>query len=622
MRLLFISNVFPNPYQPTKGVFNLELLRALGPEHTVHMVAPISWVDEWKARRQGAAAPGVQRCAVVEGIEVHYPRYYYPPKVWRHRYGWFFWYSIRGTVRRLLGTHQFDAVLGYWVHPDGEAAVRTARLAGVPAGVMVGGSDILLLAQERARQRAMLNVLHAADLVVTVSRDLKAKLVEMGVSAEKVHVVYRGVNTERFMPGDRLEARRRLGLPAAKPILLWVGRMVPVKGLDVLLQACTMLRDRGVDFHLHLVGDGPLRPALEAERQRRGLAEVVSFAGTRSPEQLPDWYRAADLTVLPSLSEGVPNVLRESLSCGTPCVASRVGGIPEILGDKERERAAQLVPPGDPLALAEAIIRMLSRSLSPCHLVTLSPCHPSWTQSAQELIGLLQPLVRATPRRAMIRTAPAPSRFRQLVRRLLAATLPRRLLLVRGPVSSQSLCLTFDDGPHPEHTPRLLDVLREQGVRATFFVIGKQAEAHPDLVRRMAAEGHLVGHHSFSHSEPGRTPAAQLIAEVHQTRDLLAGLVGAPPRLFRPPHGKLTARKLWGLWRAGQAVVLWNADPKDFACAGPDDLRCWFQGHPPRGGDVVLMHDNWPYAYQVLPELVAECRRRGLGFATIDEWVR
>src|SRR5204863_8624195 len=89
---------------------------------------------------------------------------------------------------------------------------------------------------------------------------------------------------------------------------------------------------------------------------------------------------------------------------------------------------------------------------------------------------------------------------RQFIRAGFIATLPRRLLLARGPSGSASVCLTFDDGPHPHHTPRLLDLLKDQRVTATFFVIGRWAARYPELVRRIAAEGHLVGNHTFSHS--------------------------------------------------------------------------------------------------------------------------
>jgi peptidoglycan/xylan/chitin deacetylase (PgdA/CDA1 family) len=207
------------------------------------------------------------------------------------------------------------------------------------------------------------------------------------------------------------------------------------------------------------------------------------------------------------------------------------------------------------------------------------------------------------------------SRWRQLVRRVVAL-LPARLCVVRGPEKG-AVYLTFDDGPHPEYTGALLDVLKEQAAPATFFVVGQEAERHPDLVRRMSVEGHLVANHSWSHSDPARTSARQLLDEVRRTRQLLAGLLGEAPNLFRPPHGKLTAAKLWGLWRNRQTVVLWNTDTRDFACKTSDEFAAYFQTHPLRGGDVVLMHDNRPHATARLAAVIADARQRGLVFATL-----
>ena len=199
----------------------------------------------------------------------------------------------------------------------------------------------------------------------------------------------------------------------------------------------------------------------------------------------------------------------------------------------------------------------------------------------------------------------------------MAALLPRRWFCVCVSANSKAVNLTFDDGPHPEHTARVLDVLKSKRVVATFFVIGKLAERYPDLVRRMAADGHAVGNHSFHHTEPSRTSARQLLLEVRQTRDLVASLVGETPTLFRPPFGKMTIGKLLRLWGAGQTVVLWNVDPKDYACESVEDLRGWFQQHPLKAGDVVLMHDSLPHASAVLPEIIESARARGIMFSKV-----
>src|SRR5262245_28636947 len=102
MRLLFIANDFPNPLDPTKGVFNALLARELARQHEIRVIAPILWTDEWLAKRKGDGRLGADRRVVRDGMEIYHPRYYYTPKVLRSQYGWFYWHSIRGTVNRVL----------------------------------------------------------------------------------------------------------------------------------------------------------------------------------------------------------------------------------------------------------------------------------------------------------------------------------------------------------------------------------------------------------------------------------------------------------------------------------------------------------------------------------------
>jgi len=214
-----------------------------------------------------------------------------------------------------------------------------------------------------------------------------------------------------------------------------------------------------------------------------------------------------------------------------------------------------------------------------------------------------------------------PLRPRDLIHRALAAAAPRRRFLRGGPARSNSACLSFDDGPDPEQTPRLLDTLGEHGLAATFFVIGRRARRHPGIVRRIAAEGHAVGNHTFTHPDPARISTRRLLAEVCHTGGLLADLLGRETTLFRPPYGRVTAPQLVGLWRAGQAVVLWNEDPKDFASGSAEEVRAWFRARPPGAGSLVLLHDDRPHARLVVPDLAASARARGLEFTTVARWV-
>ncbi len=193
--------------------------------------------------------------------------------------------------------------------------------------------------------------------------------------------------------------------------------------------------------------------------------------------------------------------------------------------------------------------------------------------------------------------------------------------MVSGPRDGRDVCLTFDDGPHPAHTPRVLDALARHGAPATFFLVGARAARHPELVRAIARAGHAIGQHSFWHRDPQRTSAVELADEIERTAALLASLTGDRPALFRPPHGKLTAGKLARVWRARHTAVLWNVDPRDFARPSAADALAFFRAAPPRPGDLVLLHDTHPRAAELVDGLAALILGQGLRFTAVPAWL-
>lgn len=361
MRILAITNLFPNPLQPSRAPFNRQQLAGLARRHEVAVVAPILWNEERRARRDRAGRLRPDRTSRWDGMAAHHPRYLYPPKVLRGLYGRCFLWSIRPTVGRVLADFRPDVLFSPWAYPDGWAAVEIGRRERIPVVVKVHGSDVNALGAYRARRGPTIDALRRADLVIAVGRDLADRIEGLGVAASRIRVVYDGVDAGRFHPGPSDEARRRLRLPEEGRLVLFVGNLVPVKGLDVLLDACGLLARSGESFRLALVGQGPMRPWIERGAARLMPGVQVMLAGPRPHDEIADWYRAADLLVLPSRSEGVPSVLLESASCGLPFVATQVGGVPEIahLG------AGRLVPSGDAAALAAAIRDGLAGRFAP-----------------------------------------------------------------------------------------------------------------------------------------------------------------------------------------------------------------------------------------------------------------
>ncbi|APG28443.1 hypothetical protein A7E78_11645 [Syntrophotalea acetylenivorans] len=162
--------------------------------------------------------------------------------------------------------------------------------------------------------------------------------------------------------------------------------------------------------------------------------------------------------------------------------------------------------------------------------------------------------------------------------------------------------LTFDDGPHPDFTPRLLDEITKLKAKATFFVLGKRAQLYPNLVRRILAEGHSVGTHTWSHWSARKVSVATWIKDVQCARHEVEDITGKPCKLFRPPYGELTPLSLLALMREGIRTIHWSQDTKDFACTSKSKFCQWFADNTPTPGTIVLMHDLTALTHENLLE--------------------
>jgi glycosyltransferase involved in cell wall biosynthesis len=246
-------------------------------------------------------------------------------------------------------TRSSEMILCHWVLPSGPPAAAAAVLLGVPLVLVAHGSDVNRYARG-ALGLAARAACAAARRVVAVSEPLRATLVQrLGVARERTAVVPMGVG-EPFttqLPARR-EAREALALAADDRVVFFAGDLVPEKGVPELLEAWETLARRAIRVKLVLGGGGPLR---EPAGRVRGPSQAV-FLGPIPQVELARWYRAADLFVLPSRSEGSPVTVMEALACGLPVVASRVGGIPDLVEDGA---TGWLVPPGDADALAAAL---------------------------------------------------------------------------------------------------------------------------------------------------------------------------------------------------------------------------------------------------------------------------
>jgi peptidoglycan/xylan/chitin deacetylase (PgdA/CDA1 family) len=194
----------------------------------------------------------------------------------------------------------------------------------------------------------------------------------------------------------------------------------------------------------------------------------------------------------------------------------------------------------------------------------------------------------------------------------------------RGPRTAARLALTFDDGPDPEWTPRVLDVLAAAGVRATFFVIGERAARAAGVVRRIAGEGHEVANHSWSHRNLWFCGPAATREQVGRGHDTIAELTGVAPRHFRPPWGMVNAATFAAVRAAGERVVFWSIQPEGQRPAPAEHQVTYVLGRA-RAGAIVDLHDaeGTPRAperlVQALPRMLGGLRERGYALTTVSE---
>jgi nucleoside-diphosphate-sugar epimerase/peptidoglycan/xylan/chitin deacetylase (PgdA/CDA1 family) len=208
-----------------------------------------------------------------------------------------------------------------------------------------------------------------------------------------------------------------------------------------------------------------------------------------------------------------------------------------------------------------------------------------------------------------------------LIKKALFSAVPGQQLLEHGDRSRPQIALTIDDGPDPVYTPRILDIFRDHAVKATFFVVGGAAEQYPDLVTRMKNEGHEVGSHSYSHPYFHRLSWTGAVREIRMTRWVLDRILGEKCKLFRPPHGKLSLRSLIPAWAAGQQVVMWNIDLKDYR-ASAGEVEAQLERTSISSGDIILYHGVNEASLKALPYVIKAALEKGREAVTISELIR
>jgi len=382
LRVLTLATLFPNGLRPTLGVFVERQTRALAArlDVEVRVVAPVG-LPAWPLSLHPHYAPlrGLPLCEDWNGLRVHRPRYRVWPK-----------FGTAGTARRMAAAllpvlqeiradFPFDVIDAEFFWPDGPAAALLAEALGVPFSIKARGSDIHVWGIRPDTGAQILAAGRKADGLLAVSGAIREDMIALGMPAEAIRVHHTGLDLDAFKPVDRAAAKTALGVSG--PLLVTAGGLSVRKGQDLAIEALKEIPGAT----LILAGDGPDRARFEALAK----ALPVRFLGVRPHAELPGLLAAADVMVLPTVSEGLANVWVEALACGTPVVTTDVGGAPEVI---DRPAFGRLVP-RDPAAIAAAVNAILADPPAQ-EAVREGALRFNWERNGAELAAHLSRLVR------------------------------------------------------------------------------------------------------------------------------------------------------------------------------------------------------------------------------------
>lgn len=376
MRILTLSTLFPAASRPNFGIFVERQTAALTAvrDFAVTVVNPIG-IAPWPLNLFGDKT----RLADLHNeqwgeLDVYRPRFMAIPKIGGRLNPDMIARSVLPVARRLHAEIGFDLIDAEFFFPDGPAAMKLSEALGIPYTIKARGADIHYWGDQSGCREQIIEAADKAAGLLAVSGALKSDMVALGMDPDKIMVHYTGLDQSRFVPHDRAKEKARLGISG--PLILSVGALIPRKGQDLLIAALTALPDAT----LMLAGHGDAESDYRALAERLGVAHRVRFMGSVPHDDLPALLAAADVMALVSASEGLANAWVEALACGTPVVASDVGGIRELLKTPDAGRIVARKPE----AVAEAIKEILANPPSRA-LVATNVSVFSWDENAKQL---------------------------------------------------------------------------------------------------------------------------------------------------------------------------------------------------------------------------------------------
>lgn len=356
-RILVLSSLFPSATDPNAGLFIRERMFRVARHLPIVVVSPKPWSPfDWLIRQfRPRFRPRAPRHEIQQGIEVFAPRFLSFPGVLKGLDSYFMALGSYFTLRRLQRNFGYQLIDAHFGYPDGHATHVLARWFKVPYTVTLRGSEKPYSTQAPFRQRIATALLGAAK-VFSVSESLRQLALSLGVPADKALTVSNAVDSHKFQPMNRHEARQRLKLAGDAPVIISVGWLVEGKGFHRVIECLPDLIQQHPTLRYLIVGGPSAAGSMQAELRQQvatlGLSDRVHFLGPQSQEELKWLLSAADVFALATRREGWANVFLEAMACGLPVIATDVDGNSEVVSTPE---LGTLVPFGDRHALGEAL---------------------------------------------------------------------------------------------------------------------------------------------------------------------------------------------------------------------------------------------------------------------------
>ena len=366
IKLLVITHSYPTKVNPAAGIFIKNQYDYLKKYCDIKIIFPYAYVPKFRKFNPYHKFSAVPFKEKIDGIEVYHPKYLFFPRafilseflnVFLFFESFFSYLSSKNLIHNLKKEWDFDIIKVHGCVMESPTALKSKRKYKKPLLLMLHGEDITRFSKVSYLKILSKSVLRNSDAIICKSNFLKKEVLGMGVVNKDIYVIPSGYAVSRFKPKPTIKCRKILNLPTNKKIILFVGYLVKRKGVEYLIKAIKLVVKSNKNIMCYIVGNGVLEKELRSLTAKLNLNGFVFFVGAKKPEDVPLWMNACDILVLPSLNEGLPNVLSEAMACGKPVVATSVAGTPEIV-DRD---VGYLVKPKDVNNLAKKIVLTLDK---------------------------------------------------------------------------------------------------------------------------------------------------------------------------------------------------------------------------------------------------------------------